>query len=509
MSLLDTFTILFQADTRSVEDGARHSENSVDSLLNRLQDTDAAASRLGDSFKGYAMGALGAITAALGAKELVSGVIQKAADITALEQTAEALGESIEDVDAFGRATAAAGGEAEAARDSLTDMAEKIGEALSDTESSAAKAFKELGVGLKDAEGKTKGAVAGMLDLAGAVEGMDKAQAVFKLKELGVSDNKTLEMLLKGRKELERMLAVQKAQGVVNKQAAEQAKHLTEGMNHLRGAVDTAGTGFMVTLIPAISQCVEWLSTLVEWAGEHSDLIVGFFAAIGTAVTLYYLPAMVRAAAATLAATWPMIAVGAAVMAVAALFALAYDDIMQFIKGNDSLIGQVFEKYPMVKDLVFAVIDAFKSMGLAVSAIWNTLITGFQQVIDFVMAGVSQIANGISTVAAFFGIGSDSDRPGDTGERRASVNAEAQAAMAGVAAGREAITAANASPLNATTSNAISNTATSSRETNVQVGDITVNTQATDGKAVAADLGSELSSQLKQLESEHSSGVDR
>lgn len=172
MSLLDTFTILFQADTRSVEEGAQRSENAADDLLERLRDTDAVAGQVGDSFKDYAQNALGAITAALSVGALISGTIQKAADITALAQTAETLGEAVEDLNAFGRAAAAAGGEAEGARDALVDMAEKIGEATSDAESSAAQAFEALSIGLKDVEGNSRGAVAGMLALAEAVEGM-------------------------------------------------------------------------------------------------------------------------------------------------------------------------------------------------------------------------------------------------------------------------------------------------------------------------------------------------
>lgn len=540
MSLLDTFTILFQADTRSVEDGARRSENAADDLLNRLRDTDAAASVAGESFKGFVMGALGALTAALSVGQLVSSSIEKAADITALSQTADALGEAVEDVAAFGRAAAAAGGDAQGARDSLTDMAEKIGEALSDTESGAAQAFKTLGVGLTDAQGKSKGAIAGMLELAEAVEGMSRPEAVFKLKELGVTDNRMLEMMLKGRKEMERMIAVEKEQGVVSRQTAEQAKKITDGMNKLRGALDTASTGFMTALIPAIAKGVEWLTAIVDWAGEHSDFIVGFFMAIGAAVAVFYVPPMIAAAAATLAATWPIIAIGAAVAATAALFALAYDDILNFIEGNDSLIGQVFEKYPMAKDVVFALIDAFKVMGQVVSDIWKALVIGFQQVIDFVMTGVRQIANGVSTVASFFGVGADDqadDEPGSEGTPAGSDTAEhnparpsgsgqspedvpripgtsngivnTRTALAGVEAGRAAMTAAGASPLNATTSNAISNTLSSNRETNVQVGEVIVNTQATDAKGVASDIGGELSAQLKQLDSEFSSGVDR
>ncbi|UVE47613.1 hypothetical protein KS461_10100 [Pseudomonas chlororaphis] len=578
MSLLDTFTILFESDVSTVDDGLSKSKKGSDDLIDSLKKADKQADQTGESFAGYATKALAALTAALSVGQIISGTIQKSQDITAIAQTAEALGEAVEDVDAFGRAAVAAGGDAQGARDSLTDMAEKIGEALSDTESGAAKAFSSLKIGLKDAEGQSKGAIAGLLDLAGAVEGMSKSEAVFKIKELGITDNRTVEMVLKGRKELERMLAVQKEQGVITKESVENAKKLTEGMNKLRGALDVAGTGFMTSLIPALTKGVEWLTKLVDWAGEHSDFIVGFFMAIGAAVAVFYIPPMVAAAAATLAATWPIIAIGAAVAAMAALFALAYDDIMNFIEGNDSLIGQVFEKYPAVKAVVFSIIEVFKSLGGVVAEIWAGIIRGFKQVIDFVMQGVKQIASGISTVASFFGIGSDEERgdgkgkeeknenprserrfandPGDgerrqlgpllsgsgqapedvprvedqeiprprvsafpsgSGQSREDVpmlpgredDAPRPSAFAGVAAGRSAMTTANASPLNSTTSNAISNSVSSSKETNVQTGDIIVQTQATDAKGIASDVGGELGSQLKQLDSEFSTGVDR
>ncbi|AZD85012.1 hypothetical protein C4K14_2178 [Pseudomonas chlororaphis subsp. aureofaciens] len=566
MSLLDTFTILFESDVSTVDDGLSKSKKGSDDLIDSLKKADKQADQTGESFAGYATKALAALTAALSVGQIISGTIQKAQDITAIAQTAEALGEAVEDVDAFGRAAVAAGGDAQGARDSLTDMAEKIGEALSDTESGAAKAFSSLKIGLKDAEGQSKGAIAGVLDLAGAVEGMSKSEAVFKIKELGITDNRTVEMVLKGRKELERMLAVQKEQGVITKEAVENAKKLTEGMNKLRGALDVAGTGFMTSLIPALTKGVEWLTKLVDWAGEHSDFIVGFFMAIGAAVAVFYIPPMVAAAAATLAATWPIIAIGAAVAAMAALFALAYDDIMNFIDGNDSLIGQVFEKYPAVKAVVFSIIEVFKSLGGVVAEIWAGIIRGFKQVIDFVMQGVKQIASGISTVASFFGIGSDDEKadgerksadnpdggerrprgplpsgsgqgsedvpmvdgqedgrprvstfPSGSGQARGDIpmipgreeGAPRPAAFAGVAAGRSAMTTANASPLNSTTSNAISNSVSSSKETNVQTGDIIIQTQATDAKGIASDVGGELGSQLKQLDSEFSTGVDR
>ncbi|EBK2214762.1 hypothetical protein YE88_23790, partial [Salmonella enterica subsp. enterica serovar Schwarzengrund] len=64
--------------------------------------------------------------------------------------------------------------------------------------------------------------------------------------------------------------------------------------------------------------------------------------------------------AATLAATWPIIAIIAVIALLAAAFALVYDDIMNFIDGNDSMIGRILDKYPALKTVILALWEAFK-----------------------------------------------------------------------------------------------------------------------------------------------------
>ncbi len=151
---------------------------------------------------------------------------------------------------------------------------------------------------------------------------------------------------------------------------------------------------------------------IVDWAGEHKDFVVGFFGAIAAVVAAIYLPAMIAAAAATLAATWPILAIGVAIVAAAAAFALIYDDIMNFIAGNDSMIGQIFEKYPMIKEIVFGLIDAFKQMGSAVGAVFEFIGEMWKLQFDFIMQGVEMIKSGLSSVGSFFGIGGDVDVSG-------------------------------------------------------------------------------------------------
>lgn len=511
--ILDVFTILFEADTSKAKGGVDDTRRTTDELVESMKDADKQAGETGASMARFAAKALDALTDVLSVGQAISGAIGRAEDIAAIERTSNALGVAIEDVAAFGGAMERLGGDAQGARDSLTDMAESIGEALQDVESGRAKTFGALGVSLKGVDGQAVGAVEGLMRVADAVQGMSQGEAVFRIKELGITDNRTVEALLKGRKELERLMQIQKQSNPLTKEQVERAKQLTDTMGGLKGSVAGASGQFFDMMIPALTKVIDWLTVIVDWAGEHKDFVVGFFAAIAGVVAAVYLPAMVSAAAATLAATWPILAIGAAIVVAAAAFALIYDDIMNFIDGNDSFIGQMAEKYPIVAAVIAAVSEAFKKLmewgGIAfdfLSAGASQLLEGFKlfgqgliavfsfigdmwkMQFDFIMKGINMVKSGLSTVGSFFGIGGGGE---------------------GVAAANQQIAAASANPMNAVSSNAISNTANNNRETNVQVGQVTVQTQATDSQGISQAIGGDLSAQLKNLEAETATGVDR
>lgn len=542
MSLLDTFVMVFQADTRQAQRDIAQTDQGVEDLDKAVKEVGNSAGDTGSALKSMAAGALGALAASLSLGSILSSAFARADNIRAIEQTSDALGIAIEDVDAFGRAAEAMGGDAQGARDSLTDMAEAMGEALADKESGRAKSFQALGVAIADANGKAKDGLTGILDLAGAVEGLSKSEAIFKIKELGITDNRTVEMVLKGRKELERLLGVQKEQGTVTKESAENARKLTEAFGQLKNGLASAGNSFIDSIIPALTKVIEWLAKGVDWMAEHKDFVIGFFGSIAAVVAAVYLPAMASAAVATLAATWPLIAIGAAIGAAAAAFALIYDDVMNFVEGNDSFIGQISEKYPMVGQTVLWLLDLFK-------AFYDTLITGAQQIGQFVAAGFMQVVDGIkhaidflaeaytafqnftsSVIAVFQAMGSAiaSIFSGIVDSVRSAISFASSAvdkvkggiggvaeffglgdSSDGVDSANQQLAIASSAPTNSITSNAISNTANKTSETSVQTGDIIVQTQATDAQGISKDIGSNLSDQLKGLEMESATGVDR
>ena len=587
MGLLDELLIRIVSDSSGVDRGIDESRKKADKLTDSLFDTEKAAQKTSSSLTGFAAKALGALTAALSVGSLISGAIGRAGEIKQLTQTADSLGVAVDSLDAFGKAAEQAGGDAQGARDSLTDMAEKMGEAFSDTESGAAKAFKALGISVKDADGKAKDSLTGFLDLAEAVEGLDKSTAVFKIKELGITDNKSVEMILKGRKELERMIAVEKEQGVVTQEMADRSLKFIKVLDSLKKMATNASNGFIDSLIPSLTKALEWLKIVADWAGEHKDLVVGFFVAIATVVAAVYLPAMIAAAAATIAATLPLIAMGAVIGVVAAVFALLYDDIMNFIDGNESFIGQIFEKYPMVRAIVMQIIDifkfmfdtlvtgakqigefvtagflqvvagikfaidylaeaygsisgfvdasvkAFQSMGEGISAVFRFIVDTVKSSLAFVTAGIDKIKGVVSKVAGVVGIKVGDDetpanenqpaRPSGSGQAASDVPMidapsyvsdvplpdNADIARQAMPLANQTLAAASATPMNAISSSAITNTTTKNSETSVQTGDIIVQTQATDAQGISQDIGGSLKGELKGMTAEFATGADR
>lgn len=569
--LLDALTYIIDADNRKLDQEVKGSEKKVDDLGKSMTAAEKRAAdmqkRMTDGFKRLG----GAILATVAVSKVLAGVTELAQTAEAVRNTSNAIGVAVEDVDAFGKSIELMGGDAQGARDSLTDMAESIGEAMADVESGRAKTFKALGISLKDVSGQTKNAVDVMSELAGAVEGMSREQAVFRIKELGITDNRTVELLLKGRQELDRMMRVQKEQGVITKETTERAQKYTEAMARFRQGTQNSMQAVAAVMLPILTKMLNGLSAVFQWMSQHGDFIKGFFIALGLILAVTYGPAVVSAAIATWALIAPFVAVGVVIAAVAGAFALLYDDIVNFMEGNDSLIGQISKNYPAIGEIAKALyntvsgifklltgdfegarenltaaadaiknvfgamgdsiinvldslfqwfgagpgaatkmadsmVSVFDGMAKDTMAIFQRLIQFVSQAWDWITGIYDKSAGMVSGLRSWlggklgFGSADESVLQGD--EPRAPTAPAVPQAKAHLSAVSE-------NPLNAVTSQAISNTTNARSETNVSVGQVTVQTQATDAAGISSDISSELSGQLKNLQTESASGVAR
>lgn len=543
------------------------------------ESADEVADNYGKATSSLA-GFLGRMAGMVGIGLTVGGIasfIQTTAEeVNTLSQSAEALELPVEDVDAFGKVITSMGGDAQGARDSLMDMSESIGEALQDTSSGKADVFKSLNISLKDMKGESIGAMEGIYRLSDAVQGMSKEEAVFRIKEVGITDNKIVESILKGRKELEELTKKQKENGVVTKELALQSQKYKEVTGGLKTVFSSVMMSIMNSALPALTKVLSWVQTFVKFCQENKNLLIGFFSAIGLAVALYYVPPMLAAASATLAATWPIIAIIAIIALLAMAFAIVYDDIMNFIDGNDSMIGRILEKYPQLKIIILALWETFKKLfeylkvivGVVADIVvagWELMASGLKayikflincisviagwgksfagvfttvtdavvgafewmweqvkKIIGWVNTGLDAVKNGWKSAKEFFGFGDDEEitinqnverNVNDNGEIEYAIpqQEESQTTQQPV---RHSIAQANAqldaianNAMNPITSQAISNQSNVKNESNVSIGEIKVETQATDAQGVASGLSNALQDEIANVNQQHSSGL--
>lgn len=564
--LLDALTYIINADNKKLNDEVAKSEKRVDEFTDSMTEAEKQADELEKKIRAGFKTIGVSILAAVSVSKLLSSALDYAEEASNLQTVADTLGIAIEDVDALGRSVERLGGTSQGAQDALRGLGQYVGQALRDGSSGAAKSFSEMGIRLRDAQGQARSTIDVMRDLAEVISGMERPRAIEVLQEAGISDQKTIELMLRGRQEMENLLRVQKESGVITKEQAEQARKFTEAMARYRQATRNSADSISRMFLPALTSLLNRFTSIVEWMNEHKTFVQGFFIAIGTVLTAMYLPAVIKAAVATWALIAPYAAVVAVIAAVSAGFALLYDDIMHFLEGHDSLIGRISEDYPAVGEIVkyfannvraiFRLLtgdfegakEAFSESAQAISNVFgivkDSVVESFNQLLSTLLGGpeaaervkdgmvsafnvldsvVRGIFNGLKAfidgiwkwisgiydksvgmvgkISGWLGFGDDTpDAP--YGSAVPSVPPSLMEA-------NRQLSQIDSNPLNPLTSQSITNSSNARSETNIQVGEVNIQTQATDASGIAGDIKNELRNQLADAQNEAASGVDR
>ncbi|WP_272668817.1 hypothetical protein, partial [Providencia sp. PROV093] len=527
---------------------AANSEVKAQSQVQKaLDNTEAKYQKTGDTVMSFAKKALGAVGLLMGATALVGESVSRSAEIESLDKLGKKINVATEDVDAFAGSMAALGGSRDAAQSDLMAMAKSFGFAKNSMEK--------------------------VLQTADKVQGMKFDKAKASLAGLGVTDDKTVELMMKGRKELEHMMGIQKEYSGISKESIEQSIKFNKAMQGFKQSSGLLKNSLLEMVIPILAKGLEWINKFVGFCKENKQLLIGFFVALGSAIAVFYVPSMLSAAAATLAATWPILAIIAVIALLAAAFAFVYDDIMNFIDGNDSMIGRILDEYPELKAVIMALWETFKAFfdfvialskvvadvavaafnfivdggkqfwkwlnefidGLmgwgkqfegvfntvsdAVVGIFKWLWAQIKQYLGWINDGLDAIKNGWSTVKGWFGF--EDAEVTQTVERKISADgtiehqipespklSEDDTALI-VQGLSQQISSMSANPMNPMTSQAISNQSSTTNENTVNVGELNINTQATDAQGIAKDAKGELQSQLQDLGHQTSSGVGK
>lgn len=347
-------------------------------LDNNLDKANANAKKLGTSFTEFAEAMVIPLAgfAALGAAfNLGMSRIKPVADIG--DQSGK-LRSSAQDYDAFTRSVRASGGSIEDAKSNLIKFNDKLNDAVNNVKGPAAKEFAKWGIQFKDVKGHALGAVDGILSLSKSLEKISQAEAIARLKKLGINDAATIALILQGKNAIVEKMNAEKAAGVVTDEQIRIAGEYQNELGATQNMLDSFGNKVMELVIPAVTSMMALFREAFTWLINHKVLVEGFFIGVALAVTAYFLPAMTAAALAVIAATWPFLLIGAAIASAAAAFALLYEDIVAFMTGEPSEIGVLAEKYKWFGEVVKGIGTAVKIMVDTSISAWEALTQAVQ-----------------------------------------------------------------------------------------------------------------------------------
>lgn len=274
-------------------------------------------------------------------------------------------------------------------------------------------------------------------------------------------DEGTILLLQQGRREVQSLVESYRQLGVITQKSADTIQIFKNSLQATQVGVKGLYYEIADSLLPVLSQLLNnYITPTVEYLLSHKDLVIGALFGIAIAAAAIAAPFIV--------ASLPIIAMTAAIGILIAAFAIAYEDIKRFEAGQSSVTGVILKRWPVVGRVVSGILSVWKDQILALI---NPLLA---------------IEKIFSKLGAFFGA-----------NKELKINVEDAQNLLGVAGSSQAAGLLNANSF-------ISNS--NARNNTVNTGPITVNTQATDGNGVAAQLGKGLQVHFWQSNSNFDNG---
>jgi hypothetical protein len=553
MSVMESFFFMFESDASKLNKGIDDAKHKAEGLAKGIVGIDKSASTLGSTMTSLISSVGGALLAGLSVSAIISQTIAVSKYNDKLNDMSDRLGVNIEDLSAWGDAVQMNGGTAESFQATVDSMTGSLQMFATKGVSRQAPFFKEMGIAMLDAHGKARQVMDILPEISSKFEGLSKTESAGLGQKMGL-DQGTILLLQKGRREVDATIAKQRELGVVTKAEAEIAAKFNDQLDMTSHAFRSLFTTVGGSVLPALTWLSEGMQNVAVFWRKHSQLMVGGLIALGAAVAFFVVPPLIAMATAAVIAFAPFLLIGAAVAAVAAIFALLYEDIMMFKDGQNSLIGDIMAKYPIVADIFNFIGDVFNNLvgafqwGFGIIgdlfdigiALWGLLgdaitvgidkfmkIEAVQAIIKAV-TGAFQVMKGI-VGGVFDALGIKLENfaklfkwlKGLVSGFKVAVEAKIQSAKDAlgikggydpskdITAGKEKLAVASHSTIGSQTSNSIANSSkNSSKQTTVHTGAITVQTQATDGEGVAGAIGKGLDNHIKQAADNFDDGID-
>lgn len=389
-NLLESFFILFASDAGDVQEGADKATDSTEKLDKKLKETDASATKTGESFAALASRAATMLAPIIGLSALKGAVLDFAAGADAAGKMAQSLRMDVEELQAWQGAASRAGGSAEGLAGSVKSLNTTLYDMQRGVGSEAGFMLLRMGISAREAGGGLKTADKVLLELSGKMQGLSREKAMRLGEKLGL-DEGTILLLQQGKKGVEALITRQKELGVYSKKEAEDSKKFNITLADMKQAWNSVVGVVAGAVLPIFMGIHQGFTQIALGVRKHKELITGFFIGLSLIMGLLAIKTGIAFA--------PFLLFAATVLLLGAAFAVAYDDVMNFLEGNDSMIGRLSKDYPGLADLVMDIVEALKflwAIGKAVGTLLVESITNPKQAFEKFMGTVGPLLDSFS-----------------------------------------------------------------------------------------------------------------
>lgn len=328
-TVIDTLLVKLGFESSGFEAGKRKVDKG-------LAETGAAAEKAGvklkkaskdgaDGFNTMAVGAvkfLAVIGGTAAIKQFVSHVIESNA---ALDRFSQNIQKSANDVSAWSNAAEIAGGTAGGLQGTFDMLSKSQTELQLTGQSGLIPYFAALGVSMADLHGKARPVDDILLDLSDRFSRMDRTTANNMGRSMGI-DQGTMNLLLKGRSEVELMIARQKEFGAVTKQQAEESRRMQEQLIRSKQTFEAFGRELISAAIPYMEKLFAAFGNLGDWMHQNREFVETFLSIVAVGM------------GAIAASLIPINLTALGVLALGAAISALYQDYLVWKRGGESLI---------------------------------------------------------------------------------------------------------------------------------------------------------------------------
>lgn len=398
---LDRMSASFGRAEKSAAKSSKGLEKQAAQSAKSTKQAKSLTQAVGSLAKGFA-----AFTALVMGSNALDKMIREGARANVeLDNLSRNIGMGRNSLQAWGGMAEMAGGSAEGMKGSLAGLSMGITRLTTMGDTSIVPFFNAFGVALLNADGKARNLDSIMLDLSDRFSKMDRVQAYNLAKSMGLDDG-TINTLLLGRAEMEKMLEMQRNLYRSGEKEIAVSRELTRSRAYLNQQWDALKNMVADALAPHLLRLVKLVSGFADYLMRNENTMKHVFEGLAFVLGAVLLPVLWSAVTALYAFIAPFALAAAAVAALGAAFVLLYDDYKTWAEGGKSLFdwgaftGYIKTSKVSVDSLKSAfvyLLTGYKSWAEAGNAAFDWLrLKGF---IDENGVSLRSLANGFKNLA--------------------------------------------------------------------------------------------------------------